>query len=381
MVSRAYSGPDVCETVAMATAEEYAREIRHGSQPPVLVDFFSGCGGTSLGFRIAGMRVLAGIDSDPSSGETFEKNFPEAVFLRRNIQSMQPSELSDIISSAGESPLVFSACAPCQPFSKQRRQTKPADDRIPLLVEFYRFVEFFMPACIFIENVPGMQRGARDESPFQEFKELVRALGYSLSADVVSSASYGVPQRRHRLVALSSRLAPIEFPPPTHGPGTSHPAYSTVREWIGDLPSIEAGEEHSEVSNHRASGLSDLNLRRIRETPEGGGRKDWPKELELKCHTNGYTGHSDVYGRMSWDLPATGLTTRCISLSNGRFGHPKQDRAISIREAACLQTFPRSFTFNGCWESMGRQIGNAVPVLLASQFGTQIVNHIETHRR
>lgn len=353
-----------------------------GAQPPVLVDFFSGCGGTSLGFRMAGMRVLAGVDNDPSSGTTFQKNFPEASFFCKDIRLMRPSEISETIASATGSPLVFSACAPCQPFSKQRRQEKIDDDRIPLLVEFYKFVESFLPACIFIENVPGMQRGADTESPFQEFRRKIEQKhDYHVSVAVVSSASYGVPQRRHRLVALASRLAPIEFPPPTHGPGTNQPEYSTVRDWIFDLPEIAAGEEHPTVPNHRASGLSDLNLRRIRATPEGGGRKDWPEELELDCHTNGYKGHSDVYGRMAWDAPATGLTTRCISLSNGRFGHPTQNRAISVREAACLQTFPRDFLFTGNWEAMGRQIGNAVPVLLANQFGLQVIDHINEYWR
>jgi DNA (cytosine-5)-methyltransferase 1 len=226
-----------------------------------------------------------------------------------------------------------------------------------------------------------MQRGVDAELPFQEFKRRIEKLGYCVTWHVVSSASYGVPQMRHRLVALASRLGPIQFPPPSHGPGTSNPRYSTVRDWIGDLPPIVAGEEHPTIPNHRASGLSGLNLRRIRATPEGGGRKDWPTELKLKCHTNGYKGHSDVYGRMSWDSPATGLTTRCISLSNGRFGHPAQDRAISVREAACIQTFPRDFVFTGNWESMGRQIGNAVPVLLARRFGARIIDHINEYSR
>jgi DNA (cytosine-5)-methyltransferase 1 len=363
--------------MVMTKAECHPEHDGVAAQAPVLVDFFSGCGGTSLGFRRAGMRVLAGIDNDPSSGTTFEKNFPEATFFSRDIRSMCPSDLSAVVESAVAAPLVFSACAPCQPFSKQRRQTKVGDDRIPLLSEFFTFVAHYLPACIFIENVPGMQRGADSESPFQDFQyKIEKELQYQTCIGVVSSASYGVPQRRYRLVALASRLGPISFPPATHGPGTNNPTYSTVRDWIFDLPPLEAGEEDSSVPQHRASGLSDLNLRRIRATPESGGRSDWPKELELKCHTNGYKGHSDVYGRMSWDLPATGLTTRCISLSNGRFGHPTQPRAISVREAACIQTFPRNFIFTGNWESMGRQIGNAVPVLLARQFGAQIVEHI-----
>jgi DNA (cytosine-5)-methyltransferase 1 len=366
--------------MVMAKVGSRAQSDRVAGLRPALVDFFSGCGGTSLGFRTAGMRILVGIDNDPSSGATFDKNFPEASFIGGDIRSMKPSDLSAVIDATAPSPLVFSACAPCQPFSKQRRQTRTSDDRIPLLLEFFAFVERYRPECVFIENVPGMQRGVDSESPFQEFRERIqKELKYHIRIGVISSASYGVPQRRYRLVALASRLGPIEFPPATHGPGTSNSNYSTVRDWIFDLPPLEAGEEHPSVPNHRASGLSDLNLRRIRATPEGGGRVDWPKELELKCHTNGYRGHSDVYGRMSWNLPATGLTTRCISLSNGRFGHPTQDRAISVREAASIQTFPRDFIFTGNWESMGRQIGNAVPVLLAHQFGLQIVKHINEY--
>jgi DNA (cytosine-5)-methyltransferase 1 len=371
----------VCETMAMAMAKVASGGRREHvvAARPALVDFFSGCGGTSVGFRAAGMRILAGIDNDSSSGATFEKNFSEATFVSSDICSMKPADLSTVMESAASSPVVFSACAPCQPFSKQRRETKTDDDRVPLLLEFYRFVKYFLPVCIFIENVPGMQRGVDSDFPFQVFQRRIKRLGYKTCTGVISSASYGVPQRRQRLVALASRLGKIELPPATHGPGTSNPKYSTVRDWIGDLPSITAGEEHSFIANHRASGLSDLNLQRIRATPEGGGRSDWPVGLLPRCHSNGYSGHTDVYGRMSWDLPATGLTTRCISYSNGRFGHPVQDRAISIREAASIQTFPRDFVFSGNWESMGRQIGNAVPVLLARQFGMQIMDHISEH--
>ena len=121
--------------------------------------------------------------------------------------------------------------------------------------------------------------------------------------------------------------------------------------------------------------LSELNMRRIRATPVGGDRRDWPSELVLDCHRKEGAGYVDVYGRMRWDAPATGLTTKCFSLSNGRFGHPEQDRAISVREAACLQTFPRRFVFDGTLYSMGRQVGNAVPFLLARRFGDEFVRH------
>ena len=148
-----------------------------------------------------------------------------------------------------------------------------------------------------------------------------------------------------------------------------------MRDWIGDLPKIAAGDTHPTIPDHRAAGLSALNLKRIRATPEGGGNRDWSDELRLKCHEDA-TGYSDVYGRMSWDRPASGLTTRCISYSNGRFGHPEQDRAISVREAACLQTFPMDFQFAGSLSSMARQIGNAVPVRLAEAVGRHVAKHL-----
>jgi DNA (cytosine-5)-methyltransferase 1 len=170
-------------------------------------------------------------------------------------------------------------------------------------------------------------------------------------------------------------LKKIELPSETHGPNTKNIKYSSVRDWISNLPPIDAGKTHSTIPNHQAARLSSINLKRIKLTPEGGNRLSWPKYLWLNCHKNGYKGHTDVYGRMKWDAPATGLTTRCISYSNGKFGHPDQNRAISVREAACLQTFPMDFIFEGNMNSKARQIGNAVPVLLAKVFGKHINKH------
>jgi DNA (cytosine-5)-methyltransferase 1 len=198
---------------------------------------------------------------------------------------------------------------------------------------------------------------------------------------VVESRDYGVPQRRRRLVVMASRLGPLAFPRPTHGPNGASQSYSTVWQWIGALPPITAGETHADLPNHRASALSRLNLERIRATPEGGSRSAWPDHLKLDCHMNGHKGHTDVYGRMRKHAPASGLTTRCISLSNGRFGHPVQDRAISVREAACIQTFPLDFEFRGSLNSMARQVGNAVPVLLAQRLGHRVLSHARYRER
>jgi DNA (cytosine-5)-methyltransferase 1 len=147
-----------------------------------------------------------------------------------------------------------------------------------------------------------------------------------------------------------------------------------VQDWIGNLPRIRAGETHPDDQDHQAALLSDINLKRIALTPEGGNRESWPQNLWLDCHRD-HKGHTDVYGRLSWNKPAAGLTTRCISYSNGRFGHPEQNRAISVREAACLQTFPRHYAFRGNLNSRARQIGNAVPPLMAQRFGEAILEH------
>ena len=324
------------------------------------------------------MDILAGIDIDPDAALTFSQNFPEAVSFCRDITKIRTSALKRIIGK--RRPLLFSACAPCQPFSKQRRGMSPSDERAPLLLEFVRFVKYFKPNYIFIENVPGLQAPSSGSGPFPLFVQKVTRLGYKLDIQVVESCAYGVPQRRRRLIILGALRSSVSIPDPTHGPG-SQTDYSVVWDWIGTLPPIRAGETHPTVSNHRAAALSEKNLIRIRTTPEGGGREHWPANLRLKCHDNDYGGHTDVYGRMRRDALASALTTRCISLSNGRFGHPTQDRAISVREAACLQTFPLNFKFAGSLNSMARQIGNAVPVVLAKTFGHVFRKHYRRRRR
>ncbi|MEM9128203.1 MAG: DNA cytosine methyltransferase [Pseudomonadota bacterium] len=341
-------------------------------------DFFSGCGGTSKGFELAGLNPVFALDSDDDSAATFETNFPAAKVARSDITTFKSRVLNDL-KKPGRLTL-FCGCAPCQPFTRQNTQ-KPEqsqDTRRSLLSFFGAFIEQHHPDYVFVENVPGMQRVAGNSTLTRFSKRLV-TLGYLTSIGVVESKAYGVPQRRRRLVLLASRHGKIGFPSLTHGPFLEKP-YSTVRQWIGHLPEIKAGEAHPDIPNHRAANLSDINLKRIMATPPEGSRADWPKELQLDCHSkSGYSGHTDVYGRMRWDAPATGLTTRCISLSNGRFGHPEQHRAISVREAAALQTFPDSFEFVGSLGSQAKQIGNAVPVLLARVFGSQMLNHAKSH--
>ena len=339
-------------------------------------DFFSGCGGTSRGFQDAGLHPVFALDHDKDAENTFRENFPGVRFSRSDIMSFDMSELGDLIRDGEAGGTLFCGCAPCQPFTKQNT-TKPdgqKDDRRFLLSRFGELVEHYLPDYVFVENVPGIQT-VISGSPLTHFRQRLERSGYHTAVEIVASQRYGVPQRRRRLVLLASKHAPIDLPDATHGPGCDAP-YKTVRECIEHFPEIAAGQTHPETPNHRAADLSPLNLKRMKATPEEGSRADWPEELQLACHAKTeYSGHTDVYGRMKWDAPAAGLTTRCISLSNGRYGHPRQHRAISVREAAALQTFPMDFTFSGSLNSQARQIGNAVPVLLAEVFGRHIIEH------
>ena len=355
--------------------------------PIKVFDFFAGCGGSSAGFREAGLELVFALDNDPNAKETFEANLPGVHYELTDIELFSVRDLQQRVDACKGHPVLFCGCAPCQPFTKQN--TEPRDKRAKsvLLDHFRRFVEHFEPELVFVENVPGMQKVQEQSGPFHDFLATLDVHGYHHPEyGVVAARNYGVPQQRRRLVLIASRLEKISFPPETHGPGRPNPEFATVRDWIEYLPPIEAGEASSKDPIHRAAALSDLNLQRIRALSEGKGRESWSDELKLACHTviregqtEVYGGHTDVYGRMKWDRPASGLTTRCISLSNGRFGHPEQNRAISVREAARLQTFPRDFILKGSYSSMARQIGNAVPVLLAQRFGEHFNAHVRQY--
>lgn len=324
------------------------------------------------------MEISLALDHDADAKASFEANFPEAHFEFADIQKVGADTIKYRVEAERPNPVLFSGCAPCQPFTKQNtKRPKPElDERVPLLAHFARMIEICRPDLVFVENVPGLQSLDSDSEPFGGFLRRLEAAGYEKDYRAVRLARYGVPQSRRRLVLVASRHGAIRLPDETHGPGTLNERYATVRDCIFHLPPIRAGEEHDRVPNHVAANLSARNLERVKATPEGGSHRDWPEDLKLECHRD-FSGYTDVYGRMSWDAPASGLTTRCISYSNGRFGHPEQDRAISIREAACLQTFPESFVFRGCMASMARQIGNAVPVRLATLIGQQFIEHLK----
>ena len=346
-----------------------------------VVDLFCGIGGLSHGLVLEGFNVVAGVDIDHTCKYAFEKN-NGATFIRRDISRFTARELNELYRGATTRILV--GCAPCQPFSKlnkKRLSKREVQKHWYPLYRFMRLIRAVKPEIVSMENVPDLSK--EEKYPvFSDFLKTLQECGYSVSYRVVDSSRYGVPQRRRRLVLLASRLGQIELIPETH----SEEQLSTVRDAISGLPRLKEGTSNPKDPLHRASKLSPLNKKRIAATPRNGGRaKSWDKALLLNCFRKD-TGHSymcSVYGRMRWDEPAPTMTTQCTSLGTGRFGHPSQNRAISLREAALLQSFPSSYDFVESDQiqsgQLARHIGNAVPVLLGRAIGTSLKKHLRVH--
>ncbi len=336
------------------------------------IDFFCGGGGLTRGLLDAGINVIAGIDKDDRCRETFESNNAPATFICSDIQDIDEEYLLGINQQIFDDPdnLLLAGCAPCQPFSQQNKRRRRRLDAT-ILAEFARLIEQLRPGQVLMENVPGIAK-VKGYSTFRRFLNVLQRNNYDYSYAVVDAKSHGVPQNRRRLVLIAMRELDASLPLKTYGKELS--PYVTVRDAIRRFPVLRAGSEHATIPNHCAAEISDLNLERLRHTPRNGGdRREWPDHLVLECHRNGYQGHTDVYGRMFWDKPSPALTGKCNSISNGRYGHPTQNRAISLREAAAIQTFPDDYTFYGSKVSIALQIGNAVPALLGRVLGEHIV--------
>jgi DNA (cytosine-5)-methyltransferase 1 len=331
---------------------------------------FCGAGGLTSGLIKAGVEVAVGVDLDPACAYAYEKN-NKSKFLLKSVAEITSSELSGFFDSQSYS--LLAGCAPCQPFSKYRLgKSDETDGRWNLLKEFQRLVLEVQPDIVTMENVPRLA----EQQIFSVFTTSLEDAGYSVSAKVVKCAEYGVPQQRERLVMLASKLGPIAMIPATHLAG------KTVRDAIAGLPPIDAGEGHSKDALHVSARLSPLNLKRIKASLPGGTWRDWNDSLVADCHKkkSGKT-YPSVYGRMVWDQPSPTMTTQFFGFGNGRFGHPEQDRGISLREGAILQSFPKSYQFvkPGTplhFTTVGRLIGNAVPVKLGEAIGKSIVAHV-----
>ena len=335
------------------------------------LDFFCGAGGLTRGLIDAGIDVVAGYDRDEGCRLSYESNNPGSRFVHADIREVGPGDLAIRPGSHSYDDVLFAGCAPCQPFSQQRKG-EPRRRDATLLAEFGRLIEAALPAYVLMENVPGLAH-VDGFSTFRRFLRRLALHGYHYVFDVLDAKCFGVPQNRRRLVLIAMKDRQPSLPAAKFGK-TLRP-FCTVQDAILHFPAIKSGESHPKVPNHVAAAISALNLQRLRSTPyDGGDRRSWPKRLRLECHKGDYDGHTDVYGRMALDAPAPTLTGRCNSISNGRYGHPTQDRAISLREAAALQTFPDGYEFFGFNKHIALQIGNAVPVRLAEELGRHILH-------
>lgn len=339
------------------------------------VDLFCGAGGLTHGLVNSGVKVTAGIDLDPACRYPFEVNNPGAQFVEKSIDKRLPTKKVASYFVPG-TVRVLAGCAPCQPFSTySHRYDNQRDGKWELLKQFGRFVKGIEPEIVTMENVPAIQR----HPVFESFLRILERREYFIWHDTVDCAEYGVPQARKRTVLLASKYGPITMIEPTHEKAL------TVKKTIGRLPPLCAGETDRRDKLHTACGLSPKNLKRIRHSIPGGTWRDWPKRLVADCHRQGSgKTYPSVYGRMEWGKPAPTMTTQCYGFGNGRFGHPEQDRAISLREAAMLQSFPREYKFVPDdrpveFNPIGRLIGNAVPVKLGEAIGTSIILHIKSH--
>jgi len=323
----------------------------------------------SYGMRQAGIHVVAGLDSDKNCQETYLKNNPDAQFILTDITEAGTQILSEAGIKTDDDNFVFIGCSPCQYWSIINTDRKKSEQSANLLTHFQRFVEYYNPGYVVIENVPGIKHNA-DKSKLNAFIDFLEKHEYSYDEGIINANFYGVPQNRKRFVLIASRVRRnIKLPAPdSAGPVT--------RNYLGienGFKKIAAGHKDETGFRHSSSRLSETNFKRLVLTPKDGGtRKSWSTREDLQLET--YKGRDncfkDVYGRMFWNKPAPTITTRFISLSNGRFGHPDENRAISLREGAALQTFPHSYTF--CSDSMkttAKLIGNAVPPELARRIG------------
>lgn len=327
----------------------------------------------TYGLIKAGINVVAGIDSDETCKYAFETN-NASRFVKADVRLLSGDEVKSLFPEVDIKVLV--GCAPCQPFSNhtQKDKKRNSDEKWGLLYHFLRLISECTPDIVSMENVTEIEK----QKVFTDFVDGLKSRNYHVFWKSVYCPDYGIPQTRRRLVLLASKLGKIRLIPRTH----TERCYRTVSSVIGRLEAIKNGETSAKDPLHKAAGLTAINKKRIQESKPGGSWRDWDEELRVPCHRKETgKGYVSVYGRMVWDEPAPTITTQFYNFGTGRFGHPEQDRAISLREGALLQTFPPSYQFidgeeRASFEQVARHIGNAVPVRLGVIIGRSILKHV-----
>ena len=331
------------------------------------IDIFSGCGGLSEGLKQAGFKVIAGVEIDKNASKAYRMNHKDTVLFENDIRKLDPNEILKLLN--GKPLHLLAGCPPCQGFSsirKLNRKSAVQDERNSLIDEYYRFVEELNPLTIMLENVPGIV----DYTLFKAMIQKLKKLGYNITYKVVNVANYSVPQRRRRLVLIGSKICKIDI---ASGINT----IMTVRDALCKTKIRDNDELHKIYQKH---------TRKIQEMitlipKDGGSRKDLPEQYQLECHKKKNVGFYDVYGRLSWDTVSSTITGGCLNPSKGRFLHPEEDRCISAREAALLQTFPVDYKFptDIPKAELALLIGNALPPKFSRIQAENIFQHIEKY--
>lgn len=338
------------------------------------VDFFCSGGGMTCGLTQAGIDVIAGIDFDESCKETYEKNNPNSKFIHADVFKLKEEDLAkEIKLKKDDNNLVLIGCSPCQFWSIIRTdKTKSAKSK-NLLIEFQRFVDYFNPGYVLVENVPGILV-KKDKSGLDKFVSNLENKGYKVHYEIINMSDFGVPQNRRRFSLIATRVNKDKL-----SLTKENKSRPTVKEVLGvknGFPVVAPGHRDETPFSHTVAGLTKTNLDRLKKTPKDGGSwLDWASDKNLQRKSYRGLGFKDNYGRMFWDKPAPTITTKFFSISNGRFAHPEENRAISIREGATLQTFPKNYIFYATsLANQARMIGNAVPPLFAKELGNVILS-------
>lgn len=349
-------------------------QVKENKKAIVCIDLFCGIGGLTHGLMKAGVDVKAGFDLDESCKYAYETN-NSAEFICKNVSDINREDLLKYWK--GNEVKVLVGCAPCQPFSTHANKIKNKEDgeKWTLLNEFLRLVEETNPSIISMENVTNLA----NKAVFKNFVFRLIELGFKVSYKNIYCPDYGIPQKRRRLVLLASRFGKITMISPSH----TKEEYRTVRHAISSLEPLTQNTRAKKDRLHITTKLTDINLKRIRASVPGGTWENWEENLKLDCHKkkSGKT-YKAVYGRMKWDEPSPTITTQFYNYGTGRFGHPEKDRALTIREASILQSFPNSYKFVAKGEEVfitkiGTHIGNAVPVDLGFAIGKSIIQHLK----
>lgn len=353
------------------------------------IDLFCGAGGLSTGLKKSGFRLCLGVDIDEKALKTYKCNLKRTKVLKEDIKKVTGEKITELTGINRRDNFLLAGCPPCQGFSSLGKRDAN-DEKNELVYEYIRIINELEPSFILMENVPGMSTGVGKEI----FKNVVKELeeNYHVEYATLNAADFGVPQIRKRLVLHGIRNDVYDnlgldkekqkiLPKPTHSKEKKkgYRKWVTVRKAIFDLPILGAGESYDDgiIKNHKARSLSETNIERLQEIRlHGGNREMISEELQLECHKKENVSYTDTYGIIDPDKPAPTITSGCTIISKGRYCHPTQNRGLSIREAARLQSFDDKFEFQGNMGEMSLQIGNAVPPKLAQASGKVIINYM-----